>query len=154
MLPAAIIDQAVLAAVEGITLLGGEPLDQVQASAEVARLARAHGLGVICFTGYTLEDLRLVPHAAALLDHVDLLVDGPFVAALRDYARTLVGSSNQRFIHLTDRYSNYDATLAANRVELRLLRSGEIEASGFLSTDQLSALSGLLRARRGRKPLS
>src|SRR5437660_8777999 len=44
--------------IEGITLLGGEPLAHAAGAAALARAAHALGLSVMVFTGYTLEDAR------------------------------------------------------------------------------------------------
>jgi anaerobic ribonucleoside-triphosphate reductase activating protein len=43
--PQMIIDEAIAAGDEGLTLLGGEPLDQAEAIARLARLAQEAGLG-------------------------------------------------------------------------------------------------------------
>src|SRR3954447_18958225 len=44
--------------IEGITLLGGEPLAHARAAAPLADVVREWGLSVMVFTGYTLEDAR------------------------------------------------------------------------------------------------
>jgi len=145
--PAQIVEDAVRANVEGITVLGGEPFDQPLAIASLAREAAAAGLGVICFTGYTIESLRS-REPSNLLRHVDLLVDGPFLADAPDTKRALVGSTNQRFIHLSDRYADYKPDGAPNRLELRIQPSGHTEVAGFLSSDGLVRLAEILIARR------
>ena len=84
----------------------GEPLKQGRASfssvfgREVARLARERGLNVWAYTGYTYKRLLAgeVPDALALLEQVDVLVDGPFVEAEKSYAALFRGSANQRLI--------------------------------------------------------
>src|SRR5947209_2017596 len=43
-------------ALEGITLLGGEPLAHAAAGTELARAAHALGLNVMVFSGYVLEE--------------------------------------------------------------------------------------------------
>lgn len=146
-MPAQIVEDAVRANVEGITVLGGEPFDQPLAIASLAREAAAAGLGVICFTGYTIESLRS-REPSNLLRHVDLLVDGPFLADAPDTKRALVGSTNQRFIHLSDRYTDYKPDGAANRLELRIQPSGHTEVAGFLSSGGLAALADILITRR------
>jgi anaerobic ribonucleoside-triphosphate reductase activating protein len=93
--------------VDGLTFSGGEPMAQAAGLAALARLARERrpGLSLICFTGYRLERLRRDPPSPGvteLLDAVDVLIDGRYVAALDDN-RGLRGSSNQRIHHLTDR---------------------------------------------------
>ena len=93
-------------AIEGVSVLGGEPFDQAAALAAFVSGARALGLGTIVFTGFTLEELRARRDAAtdAVLDDTDLLIDGPFVAGASERLRRFVGSANQRFHYLTDRY--------------------------------------------------
>ena len=91
---------------EGITVSGGEPFLQAQALAElIGVLRQQRNLGVIVYTGFTLEQLRRQqdPHVDALLRACDLLIDGEYVEALND-GGSLRGSSNQRAIPLTDRY--------------------------------------------------
>jgi anaerobic ribonucleoside-triphosphate reductase activating protein len=62
-------------------------------------------LGVMCYTGYTYEYLIRSGNAEqkGLLATVDLLIDGPYIAAKHANLRWR-GSSNQRLIALTDRY--------------------------------------------------
>ena len=68
--------------------------------AALARIARERGLNVWAYTGYTYERLLAgeVPDALALLEQVDVLVDGPFVEAEKSYAALFRGSANQRLI--------------------------------------------------------
>ena len=92
--------------VEGLTISGGEPFLQPRALCALIDALRAErDLGVIVYTGYTLEALRGMDDAwiRALLERVDLLIDGPYMEALNDDLG-LRGSSNQRAIHLTGRY--------------------------------------------------
>jgi len=62
--------------------------------------------------------------------------------------RALVGSENQRFIHLTDRYQNYRPELVRNRVDIRVRPDGSIEVAGFLDSDSLEDLGGLTSSTR------
>jgi anaerobic ribonucleoside-triphosphate reductase activating protein len=85
---------------DGITVSGGEPFDQPEGLLALLDGVRAAGLPVMVFTGYTLEQLTLRPEPAvrAALHRVDLLLDGPYVAALADGAGLWRGSRNQRLI--------------------------------------------------------
>jgi len=85
---------------DGLTLSGGEPMCSAQACAELARAARALHLNVWCYTGYTWEQLMTEadPDCMALLEAVDVLVDGPFVLAERSLELKFCGSRNQRLI--------------------------------------------------------
>src|SRR5262245_16524054 len=50
--------------VEGITLLGGEPLAHAAGAAALARGVRRLGLTVMVFSGYTLEEAQRLPDPA------------------------------------------------------------------------------------------
>jgi anaerobic ribonucleoside-triphosphate reductase activating protein len=145
--PAVIVSDAVLASVEGLTLVGGEPFDQADACADLAAYAQEAGLGVICFTGYSAESL-ISTSARRLLDSVDLLVDGPYLADSPESQRSLVGSTNQRFVHLSSRYQDFDPARTRNRLEIRVSADGTIEAAGFLDKTELDRLASALPARR------
>ena len=88
----------------GITLSGGEPAEQAQACAELAHRAHQKGLNVWTYTGSTLEKLQERAQSdealKRLLDETDVLVDGPFVLALRSLELDFCGSRNQRVIDM------------------------------------------------------
>lgn len=143
--PRALADQAATAEVEGVTLLGGEPFEQAPALAEFAALVRSNGLSVMAFTGYereVLESADAPVGAAALLAETDLLVDGPYRAGAKDFTRPWVGSTNQRFHFLTERYLHLESQLTAlpDRLEVRVSVKGEVAVNGWASVDQLEAL--------------
>jgi anaerobic ribonucleoside-triphosphate reductase activating protein len=118
---------------EGITLLGGEPLAHAAGAAALARAVRLLGLTVMVFSGYTLEEARGLPDPAVreLLGLTDILVDGPYVRELPETGRRWIGSSNQRVHFLTDRYRADDPRWAQpNTLEIRLA-GGELTVNGF-----------------------
>ncbi|MDR3277880.1 MAG: anaerobic ribonucleoside-triphosphate reductase activating protein [Oscillospiraceae bacterium] len=87
---------------DGLTLSGGEPFLQAGELAEVADAARAAGLNVWTYTGYTFEDLlassRENADIAALLAATDVLADGEFILAEKSFSVKWRGSRNQRLI--------------------------------------------------------
>ena len=85
---------------DGITLSGGEPFCQPEACRALAEAAHGLGLSVWCYTGYTWEKLtqEADPARLALLDAVDVLVDGPFILAQKSLELKFCGSRNQRLI--------------------------------------------------------
>lgn len=88
---------------DGITLSGGEPFDQAQGFAHLARGAKELGLNVWVYTGYTYETLcskEGMPGWDELLAAADVLVDGPFILAQKDLLLRFKGSGNQRIIDL------------------------------------------------------
>jgi len=124
-------------AIEGLTVLGGEPFDQAAAVARLAAGTRALGLSVMVFTGYTLEEMRARGDdaGAALLRAVDVVVDGPYQAARPERRRRWVGSENQRFHYLTARYSpeieRAPAGAPLREVEVRIDPDGLIRSNGW-----------------------
>jgi anaerobic ribonucleoside-triphosphate reductase activating protein len=118
---------------EGVTLLGGEPLAHAVGGVALARAAHELGLNVMVFTGYLLEDARAMAEAAIqeLLAETDILVDGPYVRELPETRRRWIGSSNQRIHFLSARCDPEDPRwLERNTLEIRL-RDGELAVNGF-----------------------
>lgn len=84
-----------------VTFSGGDPMLQAAGCAELAKRIKAETDKTIwCFTGYTWERLMSENNAdvMSLLRNIDVLVDGPFIQALRDTSLLFRGSSNQRLI--------------------------------------------------------
>ena len=82
----------------GITFSGGEPFVQAEPLCHLADAVHAAGKNVYAYSGYTCEELyslaQKIPAVGRLLDKVDVLVDGPYVEALRDLELDFRGSSN------------------------------------------------------------
>lgn len=93
---------------EGVTLLGGEPLLQAKGLAELSEKCRGIGLSVIVFTGFTLELLKRksLLGSEELLSNIDVLVDGLYLKEQSEKNRNWVGSKNQNFHYLSDRYDS------------------------------------------------
>jgi anaerobic ribonucleoside-triphosphate reductase activating protein len=87
---------------DGVTILGGEPFDQPRALAELVSQMKYQCVDITVFSGYTIEQLikRREPSIDYVLTHIDLLIDGPFVAARSDASGEYRGSQNQRLILL------------------------------------------------------
>lgn len=82
-----------------VTFSGGDPMFQPEGFTELAKAIRQHSnKNIWCYTGYLFEDLLRHPAQRALLEQIDVLVDGRFIEALRDEELRFRGSSNQRII--------------------------------------------------------
>jgi anaerobic ribonucleoside-triphosphate reductase activating protein len=114
--------------IEGLTLSGGEPFQQPAAAAALLQGAHELGLSTLVFSGYTLEELRAMPAAAAGLAHVDVLVDGRYVSTDR-LAEGLRGSANQRIQLLTPRYTR-EQVEATPVAEIRIDPTGGVVLTG------------------------
>jgi len=119
--------------VEGVTLLGGEPLAHAGGAAVLARMMRRRERSVMVFSGYTLEEARRLPDPAVaeLLACTDILVDGPYLREQPETRRRWIGSANQRIHFLSARYHADDPRwLLPNTLEIRL-RGPELTVNGF-----------------------
>ena len=100
--------------VHGLTLLGGEPMEEENQRALLPFLTLVRqtypNKTIWCFSGYTLDIICDGPkHCEAtdeFLSLIDVLVDGPYIDALHSAGLRFKGSANQRIIDLK-------ATLAA-----------------------------------------
>ena len=82
-----------------VTFSGGDPMFQPEGFAALARAIKERSSkNIWCYTGYLFESQLENPGCRALLEQVDVLVDGRFVEALRDEELCFRGSSNQRII--------------------------------------------------------
>lgn len=96
--------------ISGLTILGGEPFEPSNQRALLPFVRRVRETyphkNIWCFTGFTYEELKTdgshprCEATDALLDLLDVLVDGRFVYALKDISLRFRGSSNQRLIDL------------------------------------------------------
>jgi anaerobic ribonucleoside-triphosphate reductase activating protein len=95
-------------AADGLTVSGGEPFAQAGPVALLIDLVRARrDLSVLAYTGFTLEHLRRrgTGDQRRLLDRLDLLIDGPYLASRHADLRWR-GSANQRIHRLTGRHDD------------------------------------------------
>jgi anaerobic ribonucleoside-triphosphate reductase activating protein len=135
---------------EGLTLLGGEPLEQLPGVTALCEGAARRGLGVLVFTGYRLEEAWVLAGFEALWTHVDTLVDGRYEAGQPEPTpeqggRRFIGSSNQRLCHRSDRYRDPELWRGSPRIEVHLDRDGGLSIHGEPGT-----LGELLHAIRVR----
>jgi anaerobic ribonucleoside-triphosphate reductase activating protein len=116
--------------VEGVTISGGEPLQQRPALLALLRRVRAETpLSVLVFTGYSWDEVHGFSEAEALLACIDVLIAGRYEAA-RHLARDLRGSANKTVHFLTERYSPPDLE-AVPAAEVVITADGRIVVSGI-----------------------
>lgn len=113
---------------DGLSLSGGEPLQQAAAAVELLDAARALGLSTLAFSGYTIEEIRDLPHGPEVLARLDVLIDGRYVSTDR-LASGLRGSANQRIQLLTARHTQADVE-ATPVAEIRIGPAGEVVLTG------------------------
>ncbi len=88
--------------IQGVTFSGGEPFLQPEVFNIIAEEVRDRGLNILCYSGYTFEQLvkrgESDGNVSSLLEKIDILIDGPFEKDLKDLTLKFRGSSNQRII--------------------------------------------------------
>jgi anaerobic ribonucleoside-triphosphate reductase activating protein len=139
---------------EGVTFSGGEPFEQAVQLAAVARQVRAlRDIGVVCYSGFTLDQLRSngVAGADELLEQVDLLIDGPFDSARAAPLRWR-GSDNQRLHFLTARYRELEEMAATAQTEAEVEIHGvSVVRTGAITGSALGDITRLLTEQYGVK---
>ena len=87
--------------IEGLSVLGGEPLQQVFDKTLVTLLKRFKqevGKSIWLYTGYTYEEAIQRQERLDILSYCDVLVDGKFEITQKDLRLKFRGSRNQRII--------------------------------------------------------
>lgn len=91
---------------KGITFSGGDPLEQSESFAYMAKKFKEAGLNIWCYTGYTfeslLEKMENDNEVRELLENIDVLVDGKFQLDKKEDGLRFRGSSNQRIIDVKE----------------------------------------------------
>ena len=122
----------------GVTVSGGEPLEQPEAVAELLALL-APRLDTVVFTGHTLEEARSDPRKDAVLARADLLVAGRFLRGQAAEGRW-AGSSNKVLHALSGRIRADEAP--GGGVEITLSGNGSAIMTGFPLESLRAALRG------------
>lgn len=100
--------------VYGVTILGGEPFQQIQDSDLLNLLKRIKektNKNIWIYSGYTFEEILNHPKRSALLTYCDVLVDGRFIEELKDIRLKFKGSSNQRILDVKASLKQQEAVL-------------------------------------------
>lgn len=121
------------APIDGVTVTGGEPLEQAGALQRFLRALRSDpelsSLGVVVLTGYTRAEIERSEEKRSAIRLADSVVAGRFNSTLH-LGAGLRGSSNKVYWHLTSRYD--DAAFESTpEVEVHISSSGDITITGM-----------------------
>ena len=108
--------------INGLTVLGGEPMEKANQMALLPFLKKVKecypNKTIWCYTGY-LFDKELLSESRArceftdeILKYIDILVDGEFKEELKDITLRFKGSSNQRIIDVQKSLQNNSIVLS------------------------------------------
>jgi anaerobic ribonucleoside-triphosphate reductase activating protein len=130
-----IIEEIKNSSATGVTISGGDPFEQPEELFYLLTKIKQLSLsdGVIVFSGYTIDEIRVREELRKSLDYIDVLIDGLYIDEKR-ISSGLAGSSNQEFHFLTDKISR-DNILIDQEVEIHLL-GDLIQLTGFPLIDK------------------
>ena len=106
--------------INGLTLLGGEPMEPDNQRALLSLVKSVKLLfpqkDIWCYSGYTFEELTGKSRARCectdeLLSYIDVLVDGEFVEEKKNISLAFRGSENQRIIDLKKTFETGDIVI-------------------------------------------
>ena len=138
--------------IEGVTVSGGEPFEQdITALETFLRLVKSdpRQLSMMCYTGKLLTELQNNPNIAGILEHIDILVDGPYIHELNG-GHKWRGSSNQRIFALNDKYIDIvlEAENSVDRgIEISLSAEMRLELTGIPKPGFMDDLERKLQER-------
>ena len=116
--------------VDGVTISGGDPLEQEDELLELLMLLSTMRLrkGVILFSGFTRAEISSNIIRESCLRYIDVLIDGRYEKNLKiDFS--LKGSSNQEFYFFSNKISSSELVFD-QEIEISLLE-GDIMMTGF-----------------------
>jgi len=132
-----LVEEIKNSSISGVTISGGDPFEQPEELFYLLREIKQLDLsdGVIVFSGYTIDEIRVREELRKCLDYIDVLIDGLYIDQKR-ITNGLAGSSNQEFHFLTDKISR-DSLQIDQEVEIHSL--GElIQITGFPLIDKIN----------------
>jgi anaerobic ribonucleoside-triphosphate reductase activating protein len=115
--------------VDGLTISGGEPLQQSAAVLALGQACRQRGLSTIVFSGYSKAELETRFGAAKLSASFDAVVTGRFRQDART-SRGFLASDNQTLWLLTQRHTETDFADVPD-AEVVVRGSGEVVVTGI-----------------------
>lgn len=126
---AELVEMIVAENVEGVTILGGEPLDQLSEVYNLCHKCQQLGLSTMVFTGYELPEIDNT-NKSIIKSVSDILIVGRYDESLRTTDNQWIGSTNQQILFLTKRYADYKIQ-DANYMEIDIDENGKCTILGF-----------------------
>jgi len=120
--------------IEGVTMLGGEPLDQADVLLPYMEMTKKIGKTILLFTGYRKRELK--GNAKKIWELADITVSGRYEAKHHSDFLAFRGSTNQRVTY-KNAYKNAphipDDHISTQLVDID--ENGEILLHGFLTPE-------------------
>jgi len=115
---------------DGITLLGGEPMQQSEQLLPLVKNITNLGKSIVCFTGYEIDELKKKSQID-ILNLCDFLICGRFIESQRNLYLQFRGSDNQKVYFPNGKYKDYKLKDGTNMALFTITPSGSIDCKGF-----------------------
>ena len=126
--------------IEGITITGGDPLEQIEELNNLLELLSDISNDILVYTGYTLEEAKNVITKSdweIFEKYTSVLIDGSYVNDLNDNKRALIGSTNQNIIFFDDAKKDYyEVYLHEGRKVQNVYYNNDLISVGIHNRDQ------------------
>ena len=123
---------------EGITLHGGEPLDQASSLVNLVDLIKENNKTIVLFTGYKKKELNR--DQIKVWDNSDIVISGRFELSKRNTNLQFRGSTNQRVYTHKGKYETYKINDCMTTTILTIGSTGNIDINGFLTEDIINLI--------------
>jgi anaerobic ribonucleoside-triphosphate reductase activating protein len=116
--------------IRGVTITGGEPLQQISSITSLLEQIKAVGeIGTIVLTGYNENELHSIPGFDHLRQFVDILIAGRFLQRKR-LQKGIRGSTNKKLLFYSSFYQNHEFD-AIPPIEVITHSDGSVSITGI-----------------------
>lgn len=119
--------------IEGITILGGEPLHQSKALMSLVKLLKTDGYSIMLYTGFDEDEIHDVI-SKNLVSHSDIVIFGRYLDDSRSTFLRWRGSSNQNiWINEHSPYKHIQEHIndKVNEIEVHIHDDGDVTIVGY-----------------------
>ena len=126
--------------IEGITITGGDPLEQIEELNNLLGSLSEITNDILVYTGYTIEEAKDIitkPNWEEFEKYTSVLIDGSYINDLNDNKSTLIGSTNQNIIFFDDAKKDYyEVYLHEGRKVQNVYYNNDLISVGIHNRDQ------------------
>jgi len=117
--------------IDGVSLSGGEPTEQMpELNQFVQTMRQQKDLSILLFSGPTRKEIEQIQKGGALLEGIDVLVDGPYDSARTNPPGVWPSSASQVIHLLSKRYKMSDFKHLPD-LEVKIAPGGDVVTSGL-----------------------
>ena len=125
--------------IDGVTITGGDPLEQIHELIKLLPLLREMTNDVLIYTGYTLEKAKKTISKSdweMMIFYTSVLIDGNYIDGMNNNKCVLRGSSNQNVIYFDkNKKELYSAYINKGRTVQNVFYNDKIISVGIHNRD-------------------